>query len=917
MRLDSGISDSRMGPAEACPVCGVAAFVGRGECLNCLLSTGLEADAGSDESLDAALAEIEIRDSDWRLGHYQILEEIGRGGMGVIYRARQRHSRRIVALKRVLSYHGDSSETLERFRREAEAAASLDHPNILPIYEVGEEDGLPFFTMKFATAGSLQQSAFALRDDPRECVRLLAKVTRAIAYAHGEGILHRDLKPGNILLDGRGEPMVSDFGLAKWVDANSDLTRSLAIFGTPGFIAPEQAKGARSELTVAADIYSLGAILFDLLAGRPPFLGEHALAVIHQAMEKVAPKLRSINPAIDRDLETICAKCLEREPAMRYRSASDLGEDLKRWLEGRPIVARPVSRPVSLWRWSRRNPLPAAAISACLALLMVLGFWQWRSTVMANRIRVEQMARRSLAVIPILDLDSAQPDLPLAEILAANLQSDLDRLGPSRVLAVVHGENGAVPQGSMSDVKEVGRASAVRAVLAGTTRLVGDERQFVFRLADAASGELLGTRSFTTKDQVTEQMLAHEVVEPINSILDSPDWSKLIQSSKDPGMRNESARELLRAGRELAFRMNVPDMDRAIGCYEKALALEPGSWIAHSYLAAAAGGRMHLAADARFLRRAESEARIALELAPESPEALRAFAGTLYQKGDLKAALEAQLRVLSFAPPDERTVCVLASILKALGRPDKALVWLKLARRWETRPGSSAASEADSWSDLGRDDFAANAYRRADDLQPEVSLGWVGICRLRLLKGDFAGAREIYRSHQQSYVEETYAKQIGAQIEFFSRNYPEAERLYEQLYQADPSGGGDFYGSVSYLSALGFLQKLRNDPASMTALQECREYLEPRLSEAPEDPSRLYQMAALESSLDHTEAALRHLEKAAAAGWLDYRSANLDPRFDAARKSARYTSIIAGMENRINQLKSEAQSVSASVVKKK
>src|SRR5438132_1558443 len=195
--------------------------------------------------------------------------------MGVIYRARQRHSRRIVALKRILSYHADGQETLARFRREAEAAASLDHPNILPIYEVSEaEDGLPFFTMKYAAGGSLLEATKALRNETLRCVALMAKVAGAVEHAHLQGILHRDLKPGNIMLDSGGEPLVSDFGLAKWLDTTRDITRTLTIFGTPGYIAPEQVKGARDSLTPAADVYSLGAILFDLFAGRPPFLGE-------------------------------------------------------------------------------------------------------------------------------------------------------------------------------------------------------------------------------------------------------------------------------------------------------------------------------------------------------------------------------------------------------------------------------------------------------------------------------------------------------------------------------------------------------------------------------------------------------------------------------------------------------------------
>src|SRR5256885_10431222 len=222
--------------------------------------------------------------------------------------------------------------------------------------------------MKYATGGSLQKAEPALRNELRECVRLMAKVGRAVQYAHEHGVLHRDLKPGNILLDGGGEPFVTDFGLAKWLDTSTDLTRTLAIFGTPGYIAPEQAKGPAAKLTPAADVYSLGAILFDLFTGRPPFLGEHALAVIQQASEKPAPKLRSLAPRLDRDLETICARCLERDPTMRYRTAGDLVEDLERWLEDRPIIARPVLPPVRLWRLSRRNPKLAGSVAACFIL---------------------------------------------------------------------------------------------------------------------------------------------------------------------------------------------------------------------------------------------------------------------------------------------------------------------------------------------------------------------------------------------------------------------------------------------------------------------------------------------------------------------------------------------------------------------
>jgi len=283
-----------------CRQCGATTQLDQGTCINCFLRAGIEGKGeGSRETFESILLEANVTDTHWRLGHYEILEEIGRGGMGVIYRARQQHSRRIVAVKRMLSHQVNSHETLLRFRREAEAVASLDHPNILPIYEVSEsEESLPFFSMKYATGGSLRMAAPSLRVKSRECVRLMAKIARAIAYAHIKGVLHRDLQPGNILLDESGEPMVSDFGLAKWLDQGSDLTRTLETLGTPGYIAPEQAECRATDLTSATDIYSLGAILFYLLTGRPPFVGTNVLHVIHQAAATPAPRLRSLAPSI-------------------------------------------------------------------------------------------------------------------------------------------------------------------------------------------------------------------------------------------------------------------------------------------------------------------------------------------------------------------------------------------------------------------------------------------------------------------------------------------------------------------------------------------------------------------------------------------------------------------------------------------
>jgi serine/threonine protein kinase/tetratricopeptide (TPR) repeat protein len=489
----SRLSDSlAMTAASApCPRCHTTALLSRGLCLGCLIGSALdEAEQLTPDDFAALLAAVPVPDNLRRLGHYELLEEIGRGGMGVIYRARQRHSRRIVALKRVLSYHAESRETLARFRREAEAASSLDHPNILPIYEVGEtEEGIPYFSMKYAAGGSLAEIGPALRGDPRQIVRLLAKVTRAVERAHGQGILHRDLKPGNILLDARGEPLVSDFGLAKWLDTSTDLTRTLTIFGTPGYIAPEQARSSRAQLTPAADIYSLGAILFNLCTGRPPFLGEHALAVIQQASEKEAPKLRSLAPALDRDLETICGKCLEREPEARYQSAGPLADDLERWLEGRPIMARPLLPPARAWRWLKRNPKLAATTIAALvfATTAVLLFLSQRSPP------GRMLPSKSIAVLPFENLGNKENTY-----LAQGIQDDvLTKLANIADLKVIGRASVMQYEGSMTrDDRTIGRELGVAHLLAGSVQRTGDKVRVAARLIATSNDTELWAQTY-------------------------------------------------------------------------------------------------------------------------------------------------------------------------------------------------------------------------------------------------------------------------------------------------------------------------------------------------------------------------------------------------------------------------------------
>src|SRR5215831_3103793 len=341
-----------------CPKCGseIPADAPEGGCPGCLLESGLRLLVIEGEDTSNVTPKEQRTRSERLLevlgdfGDYKLLEEIGRGGQGVVYRAHQKSLNRTVALKVIGLGHWATDAHLKRFRREAEAAARLDHSGIVPIYEVGERDGSCYFSMKLVEGGQLDEAAKSATADSscgeresmpiRRAVELIAKVARTVHYAHEHGILHRDIKPGNILLDRNGEPHLTDFGLARLVETESTVTRTLDVLGTPSYMAPEQAVGKNAAVSSATDVYGLGALLYQLLTGHPPFAGGTTYETIKLLLETEPRQPRLLNRKIDRDLATICLKCLEKDPQRRYSSALALAEDLEHWLKHEPILAQ-------------------------------------------------------------------------------------------------------------------------------------------------------------------------------------------------------------------------------------------------------------------------------------------------------------------------------------------------------------------------------------------------------------------------------------------------------------------------------------------------------------------------------------------------------------------------------------------------
>jgi WD40 repeat protein/serine/threonine protein kinase len=427
-------------PTGRCSRCGASLQgLGSPHCPLCLLGFGI---AGYDSGPPGD--PIPGPPLSHRFGDYELLGEIARGGMGIVIRARQRRLNRLVALKLIAADGWRRDFDGRRFQAEAEAAARLEHPNIVPIFEVGEEAGQRYLCMKLIEGGNLAEAIAAAwkqgcdAKQQRDWARLLAVLAHAVHYAHQRGVLHRDLKPTNILLDREGQPHLTDFGLAKLLEANQAITLTGATMGTPGYMSPEQADGNQGAVTTAVDIYGLGAVLYCMLTGRAPFVGASPLQTLDLVRNSEVRPPRALNPQVDIDLETICLKCLSREPSRRYGSALALAEEMERFLAGEPILARPVGTAQRLWRWCRRKPA-LAGLGAALTVALIAGTsataWQWRLARTASD--AQRTANASLAATnTFLRLQRAQSQLDSGQIQEAfPVLARLLRDNPSNRLA--------------------------------------------------------------------------------------------------------------------------------------------------------------------------------------------------------------------------------------------------------------------------------------------------------------------------------------------------------------------------------------------------------------------------------------------------------------------------------------------------
>ncbi len=898
---------------RVCRKCGAEIFADapEGLCTACLFETGLgllvqaPVAGGGDPGPDGRVPlSHDNKKSDRAkafadFGDYHLLEEIGRGGQGVVYRARQKSLNRTVALKVIGLGQWATEAHLKRFRREAEAAAHLEHPCIVPIYEVGERDGSCYFSMKFIEGGQLDELVKREPMPIRRAVELIAKVARTVHFAHEHGILHRDIKPGNVLLDTKGEPHLTDFGLARLIETESTVTRTLEVLGTPSYMAPEQAVGNNAQLTSATDVYGLGAVFYQLLTGHPPFAGGTTYETIRLLLETEPRSPRLWNPKVDRDLSTICLKCLEKDPKRRYSSALALAEDLERWLKHEPIRARRTGPFTRGMKWVRRNPTSALLAACLVALAAAAGWIVWKIEL------IPQPVTTGIAVLPFENLSDDKEHAYFADGVQDDILIKLAKIADLKVIS----RTSVMQYRGKQDVRQIGDALRVSHVLEGTVRRFGGKVHVNAQLVDARTDAGIWAEEYD-RDLNDVFAIEAEVAQSIANRLRTRISARERAAIQEWPTKDLVAYDLyVRAASLIDKAPYGPDQERAKNYFQaiellnQAISRDPAFLLAYCRLAEAHdelyfGNFYHGYFDydrarhelAIALRTLPNSARIfewtgyidrrqsrwhdavrdfehAMELDPRNVKILIGAVITYAQMREYKKAREVADRIIALEPND---------IEHRLGRAH-----VDLRERADTRPldalGKMLAHDPEAWFYL--------AFCERDAVAADHALATLGA------QGeDTFGAGEGEMTFSRAYLEGLVARMKGdaaaAQAAFSA-----ARARQEEAVRARPEDGPP-------LCALGLIDAALGRKEE--ALREGRRTLEltPVAKDSMNGTDVLYFYAVICAQTGERDLAIEQLETLAKipAGWvLSYGDIRLNPDWDPLRGDPRFEKIVASL----------------------
>ncbi len=832
---------------RVCPKCGATVFADapQGCCSVCLVRTGLASlDDENDKASEPTVARM-LKD----FGDYEFLQEIGHGGQGVVYRARQKSLNRIVALKVIGLAHWATEAHVKRFRLEAEAAASLNHPCIVPIYEVGERDGACYFSMGLVEGGQLDAVAKREPMSIRHAAELIAKLARTVSYAHEHGILHRDIKPGNILLDTKGQPHLTDFGLARLVETESTVTRTMEVLGTPSYMAPEQAAGNNAGATSATDIYGLGAVLYQLLAGHPPFAGGTTFETVRLVLDTEPRQPRLLNPKVDRDLATICLKCLDKDPQRRYSSALALAEDLERWLKHEPIRARRTGIFTRGRKWVRRNPTSALLVISLVALAAAIGAMIWKSEF------VQRPPTTGIAVLPFENLSDDKENAFFADGIHDELLSNLSKIADLKVISRT-----SVMQyksGIKRNLKQTAQQLGVSNVLEGNVRRAGNRVRVSVQLIDSRTDTHLWAEHYD-RDVADVFAIQAEIAQEIADTLEvklSPSQSDALAAAPT---RDTEAYDLFLKGeyeqhqgvRAPQSAMSGESFDRAQIFYRQALARDPNFALAYARLAWSELHRHWFISNLTSAELAEVKSNIdrALAIAPALPDAHLAL-GMFYYWGyrDYASALRALDRAIELQPSNSDSRTCRAAIYRRRGEWRRALAESERALELNPRDPLIPAEIGNTYNILRRWSEAEQSLKRALAIDPHFGdaarfLAWTYVNST----GDIPRARKVYEGLQEERAINVNSSTgniadligHGVYLDVIDRHFADALKAWDVPLAKTPEA------RLRQLEARVGIQVLAGQGAvGKLECEQTRALLEARLAERPEDRNFLIALA--------------------------------------------------------------------------
>jgi len=847
-----------------CPKCGaeIPADAPEGGCPGCLLETALGALAHEDESLldsaQEATRSERLEKMLGELGDYELLEEVGRGGQGVVFRARQKSLNRTVALKVISLGQWASKGHVKRFRREAEAAASLDHPSIVPIYEVGERDGSCYFSMKFVEGGQLDEVVRRTPMSIRHAAELIAKVARTVHYAHEHGILHRDIKPGNILLDQKGEPLLTDFGLARLVEAESTVTRTLEVMGTPSYMAPEQAAGQTTKLSKAADIYGLGAVLYQLLTGHPPFAGGTTFETVRLVLDTEPRPPRLLNPKIDRELSTICLKYLEKDPKRRYASALALAEDLEHWLKHEPIRAKRSGFFIHARKWMRRKPALAALIASLVALVAAMGWNVWKSEL------ISRPATKGIAVLPFENL-SHDPD---NAYLADGIQEEiLTRLASIAGLKVISRTSTSRYQSKPRNLAEIGKQLRVANILEGSVQKTADQVRVNVQLINAQTDSHLWADTYDRK--LTDIFgVESEIAKGIAASLQAKLTGREEQALAVKPTNNPEAYDAYLRG--LAYNLKPENTAvNALGAQKylrEAVKLDPKfalGWALLSYVDARGYRTTALPPTVALREEARQAGETALTLQPNLGEAV--WAKGHYHYGCLKDYDTAERyfeHARELLPNSSQIPESLAYVARRRGQWDRSESYFNEAERLDPRNVQLLTQHAHSHISCHRFSEALRKLDQVLNITPDDVDTLATIAAIAQAQGDLPRAAALLAPLRPAADRDEVLETQVYQSILERRPATIIPRLKEILAKPDPALG-NANGELRF--CLGWAQEVAGDhAAARETWRQARSELELVLKDQPENFILIGDLALTNMGLGDKAAALALAEQAMA-----------------------------------------------------